>query len=370
MPRHYFSSLKLSHFRSHVISEFLLDGRIVVLSGPNGAGKTNALEAISLFSPGKGLRSSNADEFSRRPGDIGWKVSGKLSSSDREIFLETYSRDGSPRRAVIDEKPVKLADLAATAKILWLTPAMDRIWIESATGRRRFLDRISMSFFPDHASASIGYDKAMRERNRLLKDKISNDGWFDALEFQMARHGSRISSNRRKAAERINKAQSETLTCFPVAELSLAGSEFDGSKLEDENDLAEALKEFRPRDLAAGRSLAGPHRADLVTTYEPSGLPARSCSTGEQKALLISIVMANARALTGDLGISPVVLLDEVGAHLDEDRRDALHEELVSLGLQAWLTGSDTGFFERLRRDAQHFAIMCENGHSKVQLRR
>ena len=149
MPRHYFSSLKLSHFRSHLISEFSLDGRIVVLSGPNGAGKTNALEAISLFSPGKGLRSSSADEISRRPGDIGWKVSGQLSSADREIFLETYSRHGSPRRVVIDGKPVKLADLAAAARILWLTPAMDRIWIEGATGRRRFLDRISMSFFPE-----------------------------------------------------------------------------------------------------------------------------------------------------------------------------------------------------------------------------
>ena len=207
----------------------------------------------------------------------------------------------------------------------------------------------------------------MRERNRLLKDKISNDSWFDALEFQMAQHGSRISANRRKAAELINMAQSETLTRFPVAKLSLAGSELGGSKLENENDLAEVLKDFRPRDFAAGRSLAGPHRADLETTYEPSGLPARSCSTGEQKALLVSIVMANARALDGDLGISPVLLLDEVGAHLDEDRRDALHEELVTLRLQAWLTGTDIGLFEKLRRNAQHFAINCENGISKVR---
>ena len=366
MPGHYFSQLKLSHFRSHLITEISLDGRIVVLCGPNGAGKTNALEAVSLFSPGKGLRSSGADEISRRPGDIGWKISGQLISPDRKIFLETYSREGSPRRVVIDGKPSKLADLARSTRILWLTPAMDRIWIESAAGRRRFLDRMAMSFFPEHAKAAIVYDKAMRERNRLLKDKISNDSWYDALECQMARHGSRISANRRKAAEKINAAQNDSRTRFPIAELSVAGNGLEVSRLENEIELSTALKECRPRDLAAGRSLAGPHRADLDTTYKPTGLPARNCSTGEQKALLVSIVLANARALKKDLGISPVLLLDEVSAHLDENRRNDLYQEIISLGLQAWVTGTDSSLFDTLRRDAQYFAVTFENGLSAV----
>ncbi|MDE0112183.1 MAG: DNA replication/repair protein RecF, partial [Albidovulum sp.] len=331
---------------------------MVVLSGPIGAGKTNALVAISLFSPGRGLRSSSAEEISRRPGEIGWKVAGRLVSPHREIYLETYSRESSPRRVAIDGKPAKLSDLARTTRILWLTPVMDRLWIESAAGRRRFLDRISMSFFPDHANASIGYDKAMRERNRLLKDKVSNDGWYDALEIQMARHGSRISANRIKAAERINEAQSDSLSRFPVAKLSVTGSELEGSRLENEDDLSAILKDCRPRDLAAGRSLAGPHRADLETTYASNGLPARNCSTGEQKALLVSIVLANARALSGDLGISPVLLLDEVSAHLDESRRAALYEEILSLRLQAWVTGTDISHFEKLIRNAQHFSVV------------
>ncbi|MCY4462420.1 MAG: DNA replication/repair protein RecF [Albidovulum sp.] len=367
MPGQFISHLRLSHFRSHRATEIFLDGRIVVLCGPNGAGKTNALEAVSLFSPGRGLRSSSAEEISRRPGEIGWKVSGQLDTPDRKILLETFSRDGSPRRALVDGKPSKLADLALQARILWLTPAMDRIWIEGAAGRRRFVDRISMSFFPEHARAAIGYEKAMRERNRLLKDKVSNDGWYDALERQMALQGVRVARNRRRAVEKINQAQSDSRTGFPIAELSIDSNCPNCSAVESERDLATALSECRRRDLAAGRSLVGPHRADLETTLKPNQLPAGHCSTGEQKALLVSIVLANARALMRDLRISPVLLLDEVCAHLDEDRRNDLYEEIMSLELQAWVTGTDSGLFGRLGADAQRFSVINEDGNSAIR---
>jgi len=248
--------------------------------------------------------------------------------------------------------------------VLWLIPAMDRLWIEGAAGRRRFLDRMTMSFVPGHADASLLYEKAMRERNRLLKDQVRDGHWYIALERQMAEAGAEIHANRKTALARIMEAQMQAETAFPTAELDLVQTE--GEMPETEDDLRAALAESRFRDLIAGRSLVGPHRADLYGSYAAKGVPAAECSTGEQKALLVSLILANARALAGDFGAPPILLLDEVAAHLDAGRRAALYDEICGLGAQAWMTGTGPELFSELGTRAQHVHVTESDGLSHV----
>ncbi|MEO0372536.1 MAG: DNA replication/repair protein RecF [Pseudomonadota bacterium] len=358
MPGLYLSHLSLSYFRSHQSARIDGDGRPVAIFGPNGAGKTNILEAVSLFSPGRGLRRASAADMARRPDDIGWKLTGHLQSLAQIHEVEITTQGEEARKVRIDGKPTSQIALGRIARVLWLIPAMDRLWIEGADGRRRFLDRMTLSFTPDHAEASLSYEKAMRERNRLLKDQVRDGHWYVAVERQMAQSGIALHQNRMAALHRLSEAQTEADTAFPSAELELTMTE--GAMPETESDFREALHESRFRDLAAGRTLVGPHRADLYGVYAAKGVPAKDCSTGEQKALLISLILANARALADDFGAPPLLLLDEVAAHLDATRRAALYDEVCALKAQAWMTGTGPELFAELGDRAQYLEVTEE----------
>lgn len=356
--------LTLSHFRSHHRARLQLSGGPVAIYGPNGAGKTNILEAISLLSPGRGLRRAAPDEIARRPQALGWKVSALLQSLHQVHEVETWAEPGVSRSVTIDGKAAPQVALGRIARILWLVPAMDRLWIEAADGRRRFLDRMVLSFEPGHAEVTLAYEKAMRERNRLLKDQVGDARWYAALEGQMAQAGAAIQRNRLAALKRVQAAQAGSETAFPAADLEIAGP--DGPIPAEEGALAEGFAAGRGRDMAAGRTLTGPHRADLEAVFAAKAVPARQCSTGEQKALLISLVLANARALAEDFGAPPILLLDEVAAHLDADRRAALYDEICGLGAQAWMTGTGAELFEGLQGRAQFYELREEEHASQV----
>ncbi|HEY9038398.1 MAG TPA: DNA replication/repair protein RecF [Roseovarius sp.] len=360
----YLSSLSLSHFRSHKSAQLALDGRPVAIHGPNGAGKTNLIEAVSLFSPGRGLRRAAAQDMVRRPEALGWKLSGILHSQGRVHEVDIWAENGGARQVKIDGKAAAQLALGQIARVLWLVPSMDRLWIEGAEGRRRFLDRITMSFIPSHAEAVLEFEKTMRERNRLLKDQVRDAHWYQALEAQMARSGAQIDAGRREALVELHRAQAEAETAFPAAELELTAT--DGEMPGGEADYRAALAESRFRDLMAGRTLVGPHRADLYGVYAAKSVPARDCSTGEQKALLVSLILANARALARSFGAPPILLLDEVAAHLDGARRAALYNEICALGAQAWMTGTGPELFAELGSRAQHFEVTEEAGLSCV----
>jgi DNA replication and repair protein RecF len=351
------TTLSLSHFRSHRAARLLFDGRPVALVGANGAGKTNVLEAVSLLSPGRGLRRAEAGEIARRPEALGWKVSAQVRGLLADHAVETWAEPGEGRQVRIDGKAATQGSLGRVLRVLWLVPMMDRLWTEAAEGRRRFLDRITLSFLPDHAEAVLAYDKAMRDRNRMLKDQVTDAHWYRALEGQMALSGAAITANRLQALEKLAAAQAGD-SAFPRAELTLTG--------DDAGDLAQALAEGRRRDMAAGRTLTGPHRADLMAIYAAKGVAADQCSTGEQKALLISLILANARALAAELGRAPILLLDEVAAHLDPDRRAALYDEILALGAQALMTGTEAALFDSLGARAQKFTVSEAGGQSKV----
>ena len=356
------SSLTLSHFRSHKVARLALDARPIAIYGPNGAGKTNVLEAVSLLSPGRGLRRSSAEDMTRRPEAVGWKVTAVLQSLAQVHEVETWSEGGAARQVRIDGKAAAQTALGRIARVLWLIPSMDRLWIEGAEGRRRFLDRMTLSFLPDHAQLSLDYDKAMRERNRLLKDMVRDGHRYAALEKRMAETGVAIHANRLQALRDLAEAQNGAQTAFPAADLTLLPGEL--GMPETVQDAAQALADGRARDLAAGRTLMGPHRADLYGVYAAKGVPAKDCSTGEQKALLVSLILGNARALAQDFGAPPLLLLDEVAAHLDADRRAALYDEICALGAQAWMTGTGAELFDALGDRAQYIDVIEENGES------
>ena len=360
------TELRLSHFRSHRAAQLQLDGRPVAIFGANGAGKTNLIEAVSLLSPGRGLRRASGDDLTRRPEALGWKVSAIIQSLNQVHEVETWAEAGAARQTRIDGKAAPQLALGRILRMLWLVPSMDRLWTEGAEGRRRFVDRMTMSFEPDHAQAVLTYEKAMRERNRLLKEQVSDPAWYGALEAQMAQAGAAIMANRRLSLERVSQAQDGAATGFPAAELALAGP--DGSEMpESEADLSAAYADGRGRDMAAGRTLSGPHRVDLEAIYAAKGVAARQCSTGEQKALLISLILSNARALSEDFGAPPILLLDEVAAHLDVNRRAALYDEICALKAQAFLTGTGRELFDELSEKAQFVEVEESASASNVR---
>lgn len=355
-------TLALTHFRSHRVTRLAFDGRPVAITGPNGAGKTNILEAVSLLSPGRGLRRAAAEDLARKPEALGWKIAATVQGLSAAHDLETWAEPGEARQVRIDGKAATQASLGRILRVLWLVPAMDRLWIEAAEGRRRFLDRMTLSFFPEHAEHSLTYEKAMRDRNRLIKDQVTDAHWYAALESQMSEAGEAITRHRRATIARI-AAAADPASAFPSAELTLTGPE----GADEPADLALALAEGRRRDIAAGRTLVGPHRADLQARYAAKDVPADQCSTGEQKALLISLILANARALAQDLGRAPILLLDEVAAHLDEHRRAALYDEICALQAQALMTGTEPELFTALGPRGRTLRILDQDGISQVE---
>lgn len=346
------TALRLAQFRSHRLTHVALDGRPVVLTGPNGAGKTNLLEAVSLLSPGRGLRRAGADDLARQSGGAGWQIGADLTRGGTQHSIETGAQPGQTRWLRIDDKAAPQAALARLTAMVWLTPAMDRLWLEAPEGRRRFLDRLALAFTPHHAENALAYEKALRDRNRLLRDGVSDPAWFTALEAAMADAGAAMTATRRATLDRLAEA-ADADAVFPVADLSLI------CELPTESaDLAIQLARGRRADMAAGRSLTGPHRADLGAVWAARAMPAAQCSTGEQKALLISILLAHARALTHATGHPPILLLDEVAAHLDATRRAALYDTLCRLGGQSFLTGTEPDLFATLGDRAQRFALI------------
>ena len=372
----------LTAFRSWRSVRLEVPARSVVLTGPNGAGKTNLLEALSLLAPGRGLRRARMAAMQTRGEAAGletdwetdrpetpWAVSARLDTPDgpRRVGtgLDPAEESGSaPGRRIlrIDGIPAKgQGDLAALGAVSWLTPEMDGLFTGPAGARRRFLDRLVAGFLPGHAAHVAAYEKAMRERNRLLREPGAEAAWLDALEAAMAERGVAVAIARADFTARLAAACAGRVSAFPAPDLALAGGPdgadhafaANGAALPAEDALRARLRASRDADAEAGRALNGPHRADLEVRLAVSGSgrgrPAAECSTGEQKALLIALVLAAARLQAVERGAAPLLLLDEVAAHLDRDRRAALFDEIEGLGAQAWMTGTDAALFDALR---------------------
>ena len=346
--------LRLTNFRSYAAGELAVSGTSVVLAGPNGAGKTNVLDAISLLSPGRGLRGAKLAEHTRK-GPVAseetlWAVAATVTRGGTEHEIGTGLTQASASRQVrLNGAPAQSsADLGEIVQLIWLTPAMDRLFIESAGGRRRFLDRLVLGFDAGHARAATRYETAMRERARLLKFGPRDPSWLEGLENEMAEAGIEIAYARALTVERLSGAlaEREVAGVFPAASLALSDDLHSSSA----DDLRAAFAAGRMRDAEAGRTLVGPHTTDLAVRHTAKRSEARDCSTGEQKALLISIMLADARELSrAREGLAPILLLDEIAAHLDQVRRAALFEEIHALSAQAWMTGTDLSLF----RDAK-----------------
>jgi DNA replication and repair protein RecF len=359
------AQLRLTNFRSYATGALALSGAPVVLAGPNGAGKTNILDAISLLSPGRGLRGSRLSEHTRKGPVVSdealWAVAATVRRGPTEYEIGTGltlgPNGGEKRHVRLNGVEAKgSADLGDIVQMIWLTPVMDRLFIESAGGRRRFLDRLVLGFEPGHARASTRYETAMRERARLLKYGPRDPAWLDGLENEMAEAGMEIARARAQTVERLNGALSERQGAFPSASLSLTGENFY-----DAEAMRVALAASRLRDAEAGRTLVGPHVTDLNARHTAKRADARDCSTGEQKALLIAIMLADARELSrAREGLAPLLLLDEIAAHLDAVRRAALFEEIQALSAQAWMTGTDLSLFAGWGSRAEIFLV--ENG--------
>ena len=368
MPPLTLTRLMLRDFRSYPALTLGLGGRVVVLTGENGAGKTNLLEAVSLLGPGRGLRGARLAELARiaPEGRLPWAAAGRFRGPWGEFDIGTGTPEGGPveRRGFrLDGQPVRGgADLADRVAAVWITPQMDRLFQEGAGDRRRFLDRLAWALEPGHARQVAAYEGAMAQRNRLLAKEgpRADPAWLAALEDGMARHGVALAAARRTLVSRLNAVLAGGVTgAFPIALLELhcpVAAALDGAPaLAVEDRLRADWEAARPRDAAAGAALAGPHRADLGATHAAKGVPAALCSTGEQKALLVSTVLAHAALIAAARGFAPLLLLDEVAAHLDFPRRGALFAALAALPAQVFLTSTDAAVFAPLRGVAAGF---------------
>ncbi|VIO64910.1 DNA replication and repair protein RecF [Bradyrhizobium ivorense] len=345
--------LSLTHFRNYRAATLQVAGDMVVLVGPNGAGKTNCLEAISFLSPGRGLRRATLEDIADNQGDGSWAVSaeveGALGLATLGTGIDAPTGDGgSTRRCRIDREPVGSATAFGDhLRIVWLTPAMDGLFMGAASERRRFFDRLVLAIDSEHSSRVSALERSLRSRNRLLEVRNYDDHWCDAIERETAELAVAVAASRGQTAAKLAamlRARGAA-SAFPSAEIALDGW-MENALLQEpatavEDRYREILRASRPRDAAAGRTLDGPHLTDLQVVYAPKNMPARDASTGEQKALLIGLVLAHATMVAEMTGIAPLLLLDEVVAHLDPSRRKALFDELAKLGAQVWMTGAD-----------------------------
>lgn len=330
--------LSLTNFRNHRDAIVEASENFVLLSGPNGAGKTNVLEAVSLLSPGRGLRQVPVGEMARSDGPGGFGVAARLDDST-EVGTGTSPLAPERRQVRINGAPAAVNSLGERLAVLWLTPAMDRLFTESAGGRRRFLDRLTLALEPGHARHAARYEAAMRARNKLLAEQGAADpSWLSALELQMAEHGTAMAEARARTVEGLGEMQAQPASDdFPGARLLLTGWQA--------GDPETALERNRSRDASAGRATEGPHRQDLVVVHLATGQPASRSSTGEQKALLLGLVLAHSELVARQRGSSPILLLDEVAAHLDPGRRAALFARLEGRG-QIWMTATEATLFD------------------------
>ena len=372
--------LRLSDFRNYRQLRLDCDSGPVVLVGANGAGKTNLLEALSFLVPGRGLRRARLDEMCRRPvrgsGTSGasnesaspsWAVAATIETPEGRLAIGTgleppRNEGGLARRVVrIDGRPAaSQTALGLHGAAVWLTPQLDRLFLDGASERRRFLDRLVTALHPEHAGDVAAYENALRQRARLLGEGNRDPHWFTALEDIMARHGVALAAQRADTVQRLDAAARLGVGPFPRASLAMVG-EVDGwiaamAALDAEDRMRAQLAASRLRDAEAGTTSCGPHRSDLAVRHLDLDMPAADGSTGQQKALLVSIALAHARLVRLSRGRPPLLLLDEIAAHLDAERRIALFDEVVALGVQSWMTGTDAGLFAPLGGRAQ---LLC-----------
>ena len=356
--------LTLSNFRNYRASTLEADAGSIVLYGPNGAGKTNLIEAISLLAPGRGLRRATLEEVAFHEGDGSWavaaEVEGALGLATLGTGIERAPEDGAAvqRKYRIDREPVaSAAAFADHLRVVWLVPAMDSLFAGAPSERRRFLDRLALAVDAEHASRVNALERALRSRNRLLTEVKPDPHWLDAVEHETAELAVAVAGVRAEAVRRLERVlTSRRHADFPPAQIALDGWMErllpTHPAVEIEERYRMVLRESRARDAVAGRTLDGPHLTDLAVVYAQKGIAAGEASTGEQKALLIGLVLAHARLIVEMTGCTPILLLDEVVAHLDPARRTALHTELALLDAQVWMTGADPLLFAEVKADA------------------
>jgi DNA replication and repair protein RecF len=364
--------LSLTHFRNYRAASLETRGEVVVLVGPNGAGKTNCLEAISFLSPGRGLRRATLEDVADNQGDGSWAVSAEVEGALGLATLGTgidpprNDAPASTRRCRIDREPVSSATAFGDhLRMVWLTPTMDGLFLGAGSDRRRFFDRLVLAIDGEHSSRVSALDRALRSRNRLLEVRNYDDHWCEAIERETAELAVAVAAMRGQTAVKLGAMlRARADAPFPSARIELDGW-MENALLGEpatavEDRYREILRSSRARDAAAGRTLEGPHLTDLKVTYAPKNMPARDASTGEQKALLIGLVLAHASLVAEMTGITPLLLLDEVVAHLDPDRRRALFAELAKIGAQVWLTGADPAAFTDIGARGEIFDV--DNG--------
>ena len=368
--------LVLTNFRNYRAATLEAGTRPIVLCGPNGAGKTNLIEAISFLTPGRGLRRATLEEIACNEGDGSWAVSaeveGALGLATLGTGIERQTEDDATaqRKYRIDREPVgTAAAFADHIRIIWMVPTMNSLFTVAPSERRRFLDRLATAIDGEHASRVNAFERALRSRNRLLEDPRPDAHWLDAVEHETAELAVAVAGLRAETVSRLGAVLSARAhSAFPPAEIALDGwmeSELASEPaLDVEERYRERLRESRARDAAAGRTLDGPHLTDLAVVYAQKGTAAADASTGEQKALLIGLVLAHARLIREMIGTAPVLLLDEVVAHLDPSRRMALYGELGDLGAQVWMTGADPALFAEIKGKATFVEV--EAGHPRV----
>jgi DNA replication and repair protein RecF len=387
-PRLWLARLTLTDFRNYAQASISLGPESVILSGANGSGKTNILEAVSMLAPGRGLRGAAYADLAKLGGTGGWSIAARLNRDGEEVALGTGQPAPEPDAPAAAGRVVRIdgetaggsGALGDYVQVLWLTPSMDGLFTGPASERRRFLDRMVASFDDAHRTRLNAFERAMRQRNRLIELGERSERYFAAIEAQMAETGTSIAAGRVEIADRL--AGSIALgrsgeSAFPWAELALEGwleaAVRDKAAVEVEDAYAARLADNRERDRASGRTLEGPHRADLRVSHGPKQMPGRLCSTGEQKALLVGLILAHAQALkNAQGGVAPLLLLDEIAAHLDMARREALFGEIDRLGAQAWMTGTDDEVFSPLRASAQFFTVanssIARNNHDQQRI--
>ena len=370
MHRFVVRRLTLTDFRNYPSLRLDVAPGMLVFSGANGAGKTNLLEAVSMLVPGRGLRRPKLSDLAHLSGNRGWAVAARVDTPNGPCDVGTGiasdgNENGAERRSVkIDGETVRnQAELAGIMSAHWLTPQMDRLFQEGASARRRFLDRMVFGWDPAHAGRVAAYEQAMRQRMKLLRgDAAPDTTWLSALEETMASKGVAVTAARLDVVHRLSVAAADGWGPFPGADVALSGDLEgwleSGPALAAEDRFRDALAADRNEDARAGRTRSGPQRSDLIVRHRPKDQEAALCSTGEQKALLIGLVLANARTRAVEDGGIPVLLLDEVAAHLDEARRGALFEALGELGGQVWLTGTDAALFAPLKGQASFFSVV------------
>ena len=370
--------LTLNNFRNYHAASLETGAKTIVLVGPNGAGKTNLIEAISFFAPGRGLRRANLDEVAFSEGDGSWaaaaEIEGALGLATLGTGIERPLEDGATilRKCRIDREPVgSAAAFADHLRVVWLVPAMDTLFVGAPSERRRFLDRLALAVDAEHGSRVNALERSLRSRNRLLEEARPDAHWLDAVEHETAELAVAVAGQRVETVRRLEAVlASRKGSAFPPAEIALDGWMEklvpEHPAIEIEERYRAVLRDNRGRDAAAGRTSDGPHLTDLKVTYAHKGIAATDASTGEQKALLIGLVLAHGRLIAEMTGFAPILLLDEIVAHLDPARRAALHVELAQLGGQVWMTGADPALFAEVENDA----MIIEVGSGRLEPRR